>query len=392
MDIASHWTSTHSRMVEGALFILITMHQRTIVIIPSYNEAHNIVDLVTRILKLHPEMHVLVVDDNSPDGTAELLGNAQKKLGQNLQIMVRTKKGGRGSAVMEGFHKAIAGNYQYIFEMDADFSHKPEELHLFLDAIQHNDMVIGSRYLPGSEIHEWGMKRTLFSAFANYYARWILKIPISDYTNGFRCYTNKALRMLDMDSIDAKGYVVLSEVAYQLYRKGLRIGEVPTIFINRRRGESNLGLHEIHEAFFSVLRIRSKSMYVHATQVVKFIISGICGTFIDLGILMALVRATDMSPDLAFVPSTLVAATFVFLFNKFITFGRHEHSALTQVWRFAIIYIAAILLNIGIAMGLHRLGIHYVLAKALAIGIVAIWNYILSHSFIFAATADTEPL
>jgi len=379
-------------MVEGTVFILITMNQGSIVIIPSYNEARNIVDLVTRILELHPQMHVLVVDDNSPDGTATILQETQKNVGPNLQIMVRLKKGGRGSGVLEGFRQAIARNYQYIFEMDADFSHKPEELALFLDAIREKDMVIGSRYLPGSEIHEWGMKRTVFSKFANIYARWILKIPISDYTNGFRCYSNKALHMLDMDSIDAKGYVVLSEIAYQLHRKGARIGEVPTIFVNRRRGESNLGLHEIHEAFFSVLRIRSKSMYVHATQIVKFCISGICGTLIDLGVLIALVRATSMSPDLAFIPSTLAAATFVFLFNKFITFGRHEHSTLTQVWRFAIVYVAAILLNVGLAIGLYRLGVHYVLAKALAIGVVAFWNYILSHFFIFAPTADTQSL
>jgi dolichol-phosphate mannosyltransferase len=231
---------------------------RTLIIIPCFNERENIVELIDRILQLYPWMHVMVVDDSSPDGTAELVKKAQERHGEKLILLERKGKGGRGSAVLEGFKKAIADNYELAFEMDADFSHKPEEISKFLEKIHDADMVVGSRYLPGSEIHHWGWKRTFFSRWANRYARFVLKIPMSDYTNGFRCYRREALEALDMGAIEAKGYVVLSEVAYQLFLKGKRIAQVPTVFVNRRRGISNLSFHEIKEAFMSVLRIRWK--------------------------------------------------------------------------------------------------------------------------------------
>lgn len=230
--------------------------ERVLIIIPCFNERDNIGQLIDAILKQQSEAHVLVVDDNSPDGTAAVVQEAQSKHDDRLILQVREGKGGRGSAVLFGFQYALKHGYDLIFEMDADFSHKPEEIPLFLDAIRESDMVLGSRYLPTSEIHNWGAKRTFFSRWANRYARFVLGIPISDYTNGYRCYRQRAIAALNFDRIDAKGYVVLSEIAYQLYRKGFHFAEVPTIFINRRRGISNLSRHEIWEAFTSVLRIR----------------------------------------------------------------------------------------------------------------------------------------
>jgi glycosyltransferase involved in cell wall biosynthesis len=231
---------------------------RTLIIIPCFNERENIVELIDRIFVLHPEIKVLIVDDSSPDGTAEVVKAAQARHGEKLQLLVRSGKGGRGSAVLEGFRRGMAEGADLMFEMDADFSHKPEEIARFLEKIEQADMAVGSRYLPGSEIHHWGWKRTFFSRWANRYARMILKIPMSDYTNGFRCYRREAIAALDMSVIEAKGYVVLSEVAYQLYLKGFHIAEVPTIFVNRRRGISNLSFHEIKEAFMSILRIKWK--------------------------------------------------------------------------------------------------------------------------------------
>ncbi len=230
---------------------------RTLIVIPTFNERPNIVQLADRLLELYPQADVLVVDDSSKDGTADAVREAQARHGTGrLQLLVRFGKGGRGSAVLAGFQKALDGPYAYAMEMDADFSHKPEEIALFWEKIKTCDCVIGSRYLPGSEIHHWGWKRTFFSHYANMYARAVLKIPLSDYTNGFRLYTRRALESIDPSMIDAKGYVVLSEVAYQLHKKNMRFGEVPTVFVNRRRGASNLGFHEISEAFFSILRIR----------------------------------------------------------------------------------------------------------------------------------------
>lgn len=238
------------------------MTKRTLIIIPTFNEAENIGRLTERLMGTDPAMHVLVVDDASPDGTADVVKEQEPKYGGRLKVLKRAGKGGRGSAVLEGFRIGLEDGYELLFEMDADFSHNPEEIPSFLKKIDEGyDMVLGSRYLPDSRIFDWGPKRTFFSKWANVYARAVLGIPISDYTNGYRCYTRKAVEALNMNVIEAKGYVVLSEVAYQLFLKGLRIGEVPTIFVNRRRGISNLGWHEIKEAFLSVLRIRFKAAY-----------------------------------------------------------------------------------------------------------------------------------
>ncbi len=236
------------------------MSASILVIIPSYNERENIAALIERILAVSPAIDVLVVDDDSPDGTSALVRERAGQGDGRVWLISRKGKGGRGSAVLAGFRFALERSYGIIFEMDADFSHKPDEIPLFLDAIGRHDLVVGSRYLPGSEIHHWGWKRTFFSRWANRYARLVLRIPLSDYTNGFRCYRREAVEAVEQDQIDAKGYVVLSEVAYQLHRKGFSIGEVPTIFVNRRRGISNLSFHEIKEAFLSVLRIRWKYM------------------------------------------------------------------------------------------------------------------------------------
>jgi dolichol-phosphate mannosyltransferase len=235
---------------------------RTLIVIPTFNEAENIARLTERLLAMPEKLDVLVVDDGSPDGTAEIVRAKSEGTGGRLKVLKRSGKGGRGSAVLEGFRIGMKDGYDLLFEMDADFSHNPEEIPSFLKKMQEGyDMTLGSRYLPESKIYDWGWKRTFFSKWANVYARFVLGIPITDYTNGYRCYTRRALEALDMESIEAKGYVVLSEVAYQLHLKGMKIGEVPTIFVNRRRGISNLSSHEIKEAFLSVLRIRFKRAY-----------------------------------------------------------------------------------------------------------------------------------
>lgn len=226
-----------------------------LIVIPTFNEAENIGELVTRLTTLYPNADALVVDDGSPDGTA---AKVEAIMANNPRVLLikRHGKGGRGSAVLAGFLFGLQRDYTLFIEMDADFSHKPEEIASMLEKIKTCDLVVGSRYLPGSAIHEWSLKRTVFSALANKFARFMLGIPISDYTNGFRCYTREAVMAIDMHKIDAKGYVVLSEVAMQLWKKRMRIGEVPTIFVNRRRGISNLTKKEIKEAFLSVVRIR----------------------------------------------------------------------------------------------------------------------------------------
>lgn len=230
-----------------------------LVVIPSYNERENIGSLVEKILETDPSIDVLVVDDNSPDGTADIVRKTGG-FGTRLYLIVREMKNGRGGAVLDGFRYGLKNkkNYSYFFEMDADFSHSPDEIPRFLEKIQDCDLVIGSRYRSGSKIIGWPITRKVFSKLANIYARCLLRIPITDYTNGYRLYRREVLENLDYKAIEASGYIVLSEVAFQIYLTGYRIGEVPTVFINRRRGLSNLSFNEIHSALRSVFRLALK--------------------------------------------------------------------------------------------------------------------------------------
>jgi len=228
---------------------------RTAVVIPTYNERDNIGRLIQAIAGLSPQIRIVVVDDASPDGTGELV-ESLVPLYPQLACLHRAGKEGRGGACIAGFRYVLERfDVDYIFEMDADFSHDPREIPALLERASGCDVVIGSRYLKGSRILNWELKRRVFSRLANFYAKACLGLPISDYTNGFRCYQRRALEAVDFERIDATGYVVLSEIACQLHRKGLRFGEVPTVFVNRRRGLSNLTRHEIGSAFLAVLKL-----------------------------------------------------------------------------------------------------------------------------------------
>jgi len=225
-----------------------------LIVIPTFNERDNIQALVERLLA-HPSLpDVCVVDDDSPDGTHKIVADIARH-NTRLRLMHRVGKKGRGSAVLDGLTEGLKGNYQFIFEMDADFSHEPNELSRFLEVPEDMDLVIGSRYLSGSTIVNWPLRRRLFSFLANRYARAILGVPLSDYTNGYRRYRADALRCIDLTSITATGYIVLSYLSYRLYRQGARIAEVPIRFVNRKRGASNLSRHEIWHALTAVLSI-----------------------------------------------------------------------------------------------------------------------------------------
>ena len=230
---------------------------KTLIIIPSYNESDNIIQLTEVLLKENSNTDVLVVDDSS-DNTADLV-SARQATEPRLFLIKRGKKDGRGSAVLEGFKFALSKDYERIAEMDADFSHNPHEFQSLIAVSGDNTLVIGSRYLKTSKIVGWPLTRRIFSKFANFYANTILRIGIHDYTNGYRIYGREALKKLDVSKIKEKGYIVLSEISYQLFKNGVKIVEVPTLFVNRRRGVSNFSWKEIREAFMSVIRIKMNS-------------------------------------------------------------------------------------------------------------------------------------
>jgi len=230
----------------------------TCVVIPTYNERENIVRLAESLRGLCPELRIIIVDDESPDGTGPLGEETAKRL-PPMRVIHRKGKGGRGSACLAGFEAALEDpGTRAIVEMDADFSHDPAELAETVALLARHDVVVRSRYLPGSRIVDWSLRRRVFSRCANLFARRVLNVKLSDYTNGYRAYTRAAVSALEPDRIESSGYIALSEIAVQLHAKGLRFAELPTTFVNRRRGESNLGWREISCAIRGILSLAWK--------------------------------------------------------------------------------------------------------------------------------------
>jgi len=234
---------------------------KKLVIIPTYNEKENIRDIISAIFSLGQDFHVLVVDDSSPDGTAEIVKTLQNEFPAHLHLSVRKAKNGLGKAYLHGFGWALRHNYDYIFEMDADFSHNPNDLPKLLKACQNADMSIGSRYCKGVNVVNWPMSRVLLSYFASKYVRFILGIPIHDTTAGFVCFSRKALENIGLDKIRLKGYGFQVEMKYRAYKKGLKLVEIPIIFTDRTQGESKMNGGIITEAIFGVIKLKLKSLF-----------------------------------------------------------------------------------------------------------------------------------
>lgn len=233
---------------------------KKLVIIPTYNEKENIQNIILAVFSLPQEFHILVVDDSSPDGTGQIVKNLQEKYPEQLYLSVRKEKNGLGKAYLHGFHWALERNYDYIFEMDADFSHNPNDLPKLFEACQNADMSIGSRYSKGVNVVNWPMSRVLLSFFASKYVRFILGVPIHDTTAGFVCFSQKALKAIDLQKVRLKGYGFQVEMKYRAYQKGLKIIEVPIIFTDRTKGESKMNGGIIKEAIFGVIDLKIKSI------------------------------------------------------------------------------------------------------------------------------------
>jgi len=234
----------------------------SIVIIPTYNEKENIEKIIRAVFSLKKCFHILVIDDGSPDGTSKIVHNLiNNEFGDRLFIMERSGKQGLGTAYISGFKWALQRDYEYIFEMDADFSHSPEDLPR-LYAACHNDgydLAIGSRYVSGVNVVNWPIGRVLMSYFASKYVRFITGFKVNDTTAGFKCYRRRVLETIELDKIRFKGYAFQIEMKYTAYKIGFKIKEVPVIFINRREGISKMNGGIFGEAFFGVIRLRIDS-------------------------------------------------------------------------------------------------------------------------------------
>lgn len=235
---------------------------KKLVIIPTYNEKENIKDLIITVLNLPLSFDILVVDDNSPDGTSEIVAKLSELHPDRIFLEKRKGKNGLGTAYVHGFHWALARDYEYIFEMDADFSHNPNDLcRLYETCSAEADVVVGSRYIKGVNVVNWPLNRVLLSYFASVYVRWITGMDIKDTTAGFVCYRRKVLKSINIEKIKFVGYAFQIEMKYRAFAKKFNIKEIPIIFTDRTKGVSKMSGGIIKEAVFGVLQLRIKKIF-----------------------------------------------------------------------------------------------------------------------------------
>ncbi len=234
----------------------------SLVIIPTYNEKENIEAIIRKVFSLKKDFHILIIEDNSPDGTGDIVKGLMKEFPGQLHIEERKGKLGLGTAYIHGFKWALSRDYEYIFEMDADFSHNPADLERLYHAtaIEGNDLAIGSRYITGVNVVNWPMGRVLMSYYASAYVRLILGIGIRDTTAGFKCYRRKVLEAIDFSQIKFTGYAFQIEMKYTAFKLGFVIKEVPIIFTDRTKGTSKMSSGIFKEAAFGVINLRFKKI------------------------------------------------------------------------------------------------------------------------------------
>ncbi|MBN2728554.1 MAG: polyprenol monophosphomannose synthase [Bacteroidales bacterium] len=241
----------------------------SVVLIPTYNEKENIEAIVRKTLSLEKDIHILIIDDNSPDGTADIVKEIIKDYPDRLYIEERKGKLGLGTAYIHGFKWALKRDYEFIFEMDADFSHNPEDLLRLYEVCKNDecDLAVGSRYITGVNVVNWPMGRVMLSYYASAYVRFITRMKVRDTTAGFVCYTRKVLERINLERIAFMGYAFQIEMKYTAHKLGFRIKEVPIIFTDRTLGQSKMSKGIIREAFFGVIQLRlSNTKKRHRTK------------------------------------------------------------------------------------------------------------------------------
>lgn len=237
------------------------MEDRKIVIIPTYNERENIENIIRKVFSLDGGYDILIIDDGSPDGTAAIVKRLQQEFPERLHMIERPGKLGLGTAYITGFKWSIDKGYDYTFEMDADFSHNPEDLPRLYQACKDGaDLAIGSRYCDGISVINWPIGRIIMSYYASVYVRTVLGMKVFDCTAGFKCYRNKVLRTIDLDKVEMKGYGFQIEMKYTTYKLGFKITEVPIIFVNRKAGTSKMSGGIFGEAFWGVMKLKFRKL------------------------------------------------------------------------------------------------------------------------------------
>lgn len=241
---------------------------QAVVVIPTYNERENLEQLVEKIWQHVNDLHVLVVDDNSPDGTGKIADELSRKNPGKLFVLHRQNKDGLGRAYVEGFKHALQKDYGIILQMDADLSHDPSYLPLFLEELRHASLVLGSRYLHGISVVNWDFKRLMLSKMATKYVRLIIRMPFTDTTGGFKCWRRETLEAVGLEAVFSNGYLFQIEMTFRAYKKGFKVVEIPIIFVERNLGRSKMSWAVIWEAIWGVLKLklRSRSIKGSVTQ------------------------------------------------------------------------------------------------------------------------------
>jgi dolichol-phosphate mannosyltransferase len=233
--------------------------KKILVIIPTYNELENIRKIIPAVLSQNENIDILVVDDNSPDNTGKYV-EEKSRVETRIKILKRPGKMGLGTAYIAGFKYAIDHNYDLVFEMDADFSHDPNDIPAFLEAINEADLVLGSRYINGVRVLNWPMRRLLLSYFASIYTRTITGLPVHDTTGGFKCFRLEVLKAINLDEVKSNGYSFQIEMTYKAFKKNFRIKEIPIVFTDRAKGKSKMSKKIVYEAVFMVWKLRLRSI------------------------------------------------------------------------------------------------------------------------------------
>lgn len=235
------------------------MFDKVLVVMPTYNESRNLSQIVPAVLEQDPHIQLLVVDDNSPDGTGALADDIAARE-PRVQVLHRDQKEGLGKAYLAGFHWALERDFEAVFEMDADFSHEPARLPEFLAALEDADLVIGSRYKSGVNVINWPMSRLLLSYFANIYARWVTGLPLTDATSGFKCFRRSVLQALAFQKIRSNGYTFQIEMSFRAWKRGFRLVEIPIVFTDRVEGQSKMNRKIVREAIWMVWWLRVQGL------------------------------------------------------------------------------------------------------------------------------------
>ncbi len=229
--------------------------RKILIVIPTYNERDNIEKLLGRLLNMIPKFHMLVVDDNSPDGTGRIAAEISKRF-DRVHVLHRKQKEGIGPAYVAGFQWGLSNEFDIFIEMDADLSHRPRYLPKMIEQLKDHDLVIGSRWMPGGKISNWSISRVFLSRFANMYASWVLGVPVYDLTGGFNCYTREVLKNIGLDNIHSDGYSFQIEIKYRALQKGFRHIEIPITFTDRKAGASKISKHIVFEATWMVWKLK----------------------------------------------------------------------------------------------------------------------------------------